>query len=100
MRLTMILSVTALAFSTIIAAPPASAQNTSTPSARQPNDGGMLAPPAAAQYDSNGGISAGPANDIYGGTGGGSTSCAQRFRSYDPSSGTYLGFDGVRHPCP
>ncbi len=26
--------------------------------------------------------------------------CAQRFRSYDPASGTYLGFDGVRHPCP
>lgn len=26
--------------------------------------------------------------------------CQQRFRSYDPGSGTYLGFDGVRHPCP
>ena len=26
--------------------------------------------------------------------------CASRFRSYDPASGTYLGFDGVRHPCP
>jgi hypothetical protein len=26
--------------------------------------------------------------------------CAQRFRSYDPYSGTYLGFDGFRHPCP
>jgi BA14K-like protein len=26
--------------------------------------------------------------------------CASRFRSYDPRSGTYLGFDGVRHPCP
>jgi hypothetical protein len=26
--------------------------------------------------------------------------CAQRFKSYDPSSGTYLGYDGVRHPCP
>jgi hypothetical protein len=26
--------------------------------------------------------------------------CAQRFRSYDPASGTYLGFDGYRHPCP
>jgi len=25
--------------------------------------------------------------------------CQQRFRSYDPSSGTYLGFDGLRHPC-
>ncbi|EAQ37332.1 hypothetical protein NB311A_03454 [Nitrobacter sp. Nb-311A] len=26
--------------------------------------------------------------------------CAQRFRSYDPGSGTYLGTDGYRHPCP
>jgi hypothetical protein len=26
--------------------------------------------------------------------------CQQRFRSYDPASGTYLGFDGMRHPCP
>jgi hypothetical protein len=26
--------------------------------------------------------------------------CAQRFRSYDPRSGTYLGNDGQRHPCP
>jgi len=26
--------------------------------------------------------------------------CMQRFKSYDPSSGTYLGYDGLRHPCP
>jgi len=26
--------------------------------------------------------------------------CLQRFRSYDPGSGTYLGNDGFRHPCP
>ena len=26
--------------------------------------------------------------------------CEQRFRSYDPASGTYLGYDGLRHPCP
>jgi BA14K-like protein len=26
--------------------------------------------------------------------------CQQRFRSYDVASGTYLGFDGLRHPCP
>lgn len=26
--------------------------------------------------------------------------CMRRFRSYDPSSGTYLGYDGYRHPCP
>src|SRR5258707_591250 len=26
--------------------------------------------------------------------------CAQRYKSYDPASGTYLGDDGQRHPCP
>jgi BA14K-like protein len=26
--------------------------------------------------------------------------CAQRFRSYDPASGTYLGYDGIRRACP
>lgn len=26
--------------------------------------------------------------------------CMRRFRSYDPASGTYLGYDGYRHPCP
>jgi hypothetical protein len=25
--------------------------------------------------------------------------CAQRFRSYDPNSNTYLGYDGYRHYC-
>lgn len=26
-------------------------------------------------------------------------SCAQRYRSYDPASGTYVGRDGLRHRC-
>jgi hypothetical protein len=26
--------------------------------------------------------------------------CAQRYRSWDPATGTYLGYDGQRHPCP
>jgi hypothetical protein len=26
--------------------------------------------------------------------------CMSRFRSYDPVSGTYMGYDGLRHPCP
>ncbi|MCP3394184.1 BA14K family protein [Bradyrhizobium sp. CCGB12] len=26
--------------------------------------------------------------------------CVQRYRSYDPGSGTYLGNDGLRHQCP
>ena len=25
--------------------------------------------------------------------------CAQRYRSYDPASGTYMGYDGTRHSC-
>lgn len=34
------------------------------------------------------------------GTGGDAAYCAQRYRSYDPASGTFLGYDGQRHPCP
>jgi hypothetical protein len=26
--------------------------------------------------------------------------CQQRFRSYDSRSGTYMGYDGLRHSCP
>jgi hypothetical protein len=26
--------------------------------------------------------------------------CQARFHSFDPETGTYLGFDGVRHSCP
>ncbi len=26
--------------------------------------------------------------------------CMRRFRSYDPESGTYVGRDGLRRPCP
>jgi len=25
--------------------------------------------------------------------------CAQRYRSFDPQSGTFMGYDGRRHPC-
>jgi BA14K-like protein len=25
--------------------------------------------------------------------------CARRFRSYDPASGTFIGYDGLRHRC-
>lgn len=31
---------------------------------------------------------------------GATAECAARFRSYDAASGTYLGYDGRRHPCP
>jgi hypothetical protein len=26
--------------------------------------------------------------------------CMQTYQSYDPASGTYLGYDGLQHPCP
>jgi ABC-type cobalamin transport system permease subunit len=26
--------------------------------------------------------------------------CMRRFRSYNPETGTYIGFDGQPHPCP
>ena len=31
---------------------------------------------------------------------GAAADCAAQFRSYDPASGTFLGYDGQRHPCP
>jgi hypothetical protein len=43
-----------------------------------------------------------PPAAYYGGGGGGDDAgyCAQRYRSYDPRTGTFLGLDGARHPCP
>jgi hypothetical protein len=38
--------------------------------------------------------------DYYAAPGNSVTYCEQRYRSYDPSTGTYLGYDGLRHPCP
>jgi hypothetical protein len=52
------------------------------------------APYYAAPYPAPGYYAGGPAGDddvAY---------CMQRYRSYDPGSGTYLGYDGARHPCP
>ncbi len=43
----------------------------------------------------------GPTVAVVPGAGGDSVAyCEQRYRSYDPASGTYLGYDGLRHPCP
>jgi hypothetical protein len=34
-------------------------------------------------------------------TGGGNAAwCESRYRSYNPATGTFLGYDGLRHPCP
>jgi hypothetical protein len=47
------------------------------------------------------GYNYGPAPSMAVAPGGGNVAyCESRFRSYDPASGTYLGFDGMRHPCP
>jgi len=43
-------------------------------------------------YDEGGAL---VAND-----GGSVAYCQQTYRSYDPASGTYLGYDGMRHACP
>jgi hypothetical protein len=39
------------------------------------------------------GYVAGPAGDAV-------AYCSQRYRSYNPATGTFLGYDGLRHPCP
>ena len=38
--------------------------------------------------------------DYYQAPGADPSYCVSRYRSYDPATGTYLGYDGVRHPCP
>jgi hypothetical protein len=43
-------------------------------------------------YAPGGYVEAAPGGDV--------AYCQQRFRSYDPASGTYLGYDGYRHSCP
>ena len=47
---------------------------------------------------SNDAYAAAPDDQI--GPGGDAGYCMQRFKSYDAASGTYLGYDGARHPCP
>jgi len=101
MRFRMIVPVTLLALSSVVVASPAFAQG------RAMNDGGVApaqtgAAPSqtgVAEYNGTGQvvgtgptIGAGLYNQVSG-------SCAQRFRSYDPSTGTYLGRDGQRHRC-
>jgi len=52
-------------------------------------------PPPAGYYGGPAAYGGGPV------AGGGDPGyCAQRYKSYDPSTGTFLGYDGQRHPCP
>jgi hypothetical protein len=112
-----VLPLTALALGTVLAGAPAFAQN----AARSANDGGMLntqnpSPQQGDYYAPDTGMQTsapapnGPTpGDYYAPQGlqmnaqgeqSAASYCASRFRSYDPASGTYLGFDGVRHSCP
>jgi hypothetical protein len=43
---------------------------------------------------------AGPAVGVTVNAGADPDYCAPRYRSYDPASGTFLSYDGIRHPCP
>jgi hypothetical protein len=46
-----------------------------------------------------GGVAAGVVGGAYAAMNGEASYCAQRYRSYDPASGSYLGRDGRRHMC-
>jgi hypothetical protein len=51
-------------------------------------------------YDSYGYYDDSPAAEVVPSGGDDVAYCQQRYRSYDVGSGTYLGYDGLRHPCP
>jgi hypothetical protein len=52
-------------------------------------------------YDSYGYYDESPSVEVVPSGGGDDVAyCQQRYRSYDVNSGTYLGYDGLRHPCP
>jgi hypothetical protein len=112
---TITLSLTALALGSVLAAAPALAQTVGRPA----NDGGQITMPgnqSPASAPQTGNQSA-PGGDYYapqtgyqsnnnlqmnaqGEQGTAASDCAARFRSYNPATGTYLGFDGRRHSCP
>jgi hypothetical protein len=68
-----------------------------TPDPRYAYDPGYAADPG---YAPGPGYTGAPAYDSGAAPGDDDAYCAQRFRSYDPASGTYLGYDGLRHACP
>jgi hypothetical protein len=41
-----------------------------------------------------------PGMRVAGADGGSIAWCETRFHSFDPATGTYMGFDGIRHACP
>jgi BA14K-like protein len=94
------LSLAVIALGGLLAAAPAFAQ--SSPG-RPANDGGMSTAPLnprgapsgeSEQLGGQVGMTGAPADQS------GAANCAARFHSFDPATGTYLGFDGRRHSCP
>jgi len=63
---------------------------------------GYYGPPPAYGYGPGPGPAYYGGGPVYAGPPGGDAVgyCMQRYRSYDPRSGTFLGNDGYRHPCP
>ena len=64
-------------------------------------NGGALTPAGRMGLELPGGAAAVfGANNAYAATGGAAaSSCAQLHHSYDPASGSFLGYDGRRHAC-
>jgi hypothetical protein len=85
--------------------PPWAATNPDSFQAQYPDrdvlNGGALTPAGRMGLELPGG--AAPvfgANNAYAATGPATdASCAQIYHSYDPASGTFLGYDGRRHAC-
>jgi hypothetical protein len=65
-----------------------------------PGPGSVYAPRPGRAYAPGPGSAYAPGYDYATAPGDDDAYCAQRFRSYDPASGTYLGYDGFRHSCP
>lgn len=66
--------------------------------------GGAIAAATSPAWGPDYGYDYGPGPYAYSGPpgpGGGAVAyCEQRYRSYNPDTGTYLGYDGVYHHCP
>jgi hypothetical protein len=98
MRQRILTGIAVLAVGTALAATAAFAQS----SARSLNDGGFSTQQPVTSYPPTGGGQQ-EINRTSGGSSamaGEAGNCAARFHSFDPSSGTYMGFDGKRHSCP
>ena len=109
LKITAALTALALAGASVLAATPASAQWRGHHGGYHRGGGGAFAGFAAGAL--LGGMMASQRPYYYGGgyyrggpyayEGGNDVQyCLSRFRSYDPRSGTYMGYDGHRHPCP